>query len=398
MSVRKISILGVTGSVGKSTVDVVLSQAERFDVQAVTAHRNVDELASHAKALGAKQAVIADPDCYDALKKALSGTEIKASAGRQALLEAASIPCDVVMGAIVGFEGLEPIMKAIEAGSNVALANKEPLVAAGPLVIEAANRHGVKLLPVDSEHNAIFQVFDDRQRAGIERIILTASGGPFREWSKEQMAKATPEQAVAHPNWTMGRKISVDSATLMNKALEVIEARYLFDMPPEQIDVLVHPQSIIHSMVEYADGSVLAQLGAPDMKTPIAYCLGWPDRIATPGQKLDLTQLVNLELQPLDNDKFRSVSLAFECLKTGAAHCVAFNAINEVAVQAFLDGVIGFNGIVQAVEEGLQSLETMGLNSIEAVVSFDTSVRQSALSYIHSDKVCKSGNSEVHAA
>lgn len=391
---KKISIFGSTGSVGKSTVEVVLSQRALFSVEAVTAHSNAALLAEQARALDARLAVVSDEGAYPALKELLAGSGIEAACGRAALLAAAAEPCDLVMAAIMGFAGLEPIMRAIEAGAHVAIANKEPLVAAGPLVIEAAVRHKVRLLPVDSEHNAVFQVFDDAQRAGISRIILTASGGPFRTWSSEDMKNVTPEQAVAHPNWSMGRKISVDSATMMNKALEVIEAHYLFDMPGEKIDVLIHPQSIIHSMVEYADGSVLAQMGAPDMKTPIAYCLGWPDRIASPGRKLDLTQSLSLELEPLDKNKFISVELAYQCLRSGPAFCVAFNAANEVAVQAFLDRRIGFAGIIETVRQVLDKTGAQSLKSVADIAAFDETVRAQAKNYITGNR----DNQEVHAA
>ncbi len=393
---KKISILGSTGSVGQSTVEVILSQAECFDVQAVTAHSNAELLAQQAKELNASQAIIADPAAFKPLKELLSGSGVEVSAGREALLEAASMPCDLVMAAIMGFAGLEPIMKAIEAGANVALANKEPLVAAGPLVMAAAQKHSVTILPVDSEHNAVFQVFDEKQRRAIERIILTASGGPFRSWDRKDMEVATPEQAVAHPNWVMGRKISVDSATLMNKALEVIEAHYLFDMKPENIDVLIHPQSIIHSMVEYNDGSVLAQMGAPDMKTPIAYCLGWPDRMATPGNKLDLNKIINLELEPVDNNKFYALKLAYECLYSGPAFCVAFNAANEIAVQAFLDKQIGFLDIVDTVRHILDKTEQQSLKSVANIVSFDETVRELTSHYI-SGGAGNREKKEVHA-
>jgi len=394
MPVKKISILGSTGSVGKSTAEVILSQPDLFDVECLTANSNAVLLAEQARALQAKQAVIADEALLGELKDLLAGTGIEAAAGRQALLEAAGRPCDIVMAAIMGFAGLEPIMRAIGSGANVAIANKEPLVAAGPLVMEAAKRKGVKLLPVDSEHNAVFQVFDEAQRAGIERIILTASGGPFRTWSLEDMKSVTPEQAVAHPNWVMGRKISVDSATMMNKALEVIEARYLFAMEPERIDVVVHPQSIIHSMVEYADGSILAQMGAPDMKTPIAYCLGWPDRIATPGKKLDLTQFLKLEIEPIDNNRFIAIDLAYECLKSGPAACVAFNAANEEAVSAFLARQIGFTDIVASVRHIVEKTEPQSLKSVADLAAFDETVRQQTKHYINANIAKK----EVQAA
>ncbi len=394
MAVKKVSILGSTGSVGKSTAEVILSAPHLFDVEAVTANGNAALLARQARELRAKHAVIADEASFGELKQHLAGSGIEAAAGRNALLEAAGRKCDLVMAAITGFAGLEPIMKAIEAGANVAIANKEPLVAAGPLVIEAARRHGVKLLPVDSEHNAVFQVFDEAQRPGIERIILTASGGPFRTWTAEEMRKATPEQAVAHPNWAMGQKISVDSATMMNKALEVIEAHYLFAMPSERIEVLIHPQSIIHSMVEYADGSVLAQMGAPDMKTPIAYCLAWPERMATPGRKLDLSNSMNIELQPLDKEKFVAIDLAHQCLKAGPAFCVAFNAANEIAVQAFLDRQVGFLEIINVVRHILDKTEAHSLKSVAEIAAFDETVRGLTKAYISSNK----DKQKVHAA
>jgi len=386
MPVKKISILGATGSVGQSTAQVILAQPELFDIQAVTANSNAELLAQQAIKLKAKQAVVADSSAYQILKESLSGTGIEASCGRQALLEAASAPCDLVMAAIVGFAGLEPIMKAIGSGANVALANKEPLVAAGALVMEAAKKNGCHILPVDSEHNAIFQVFDEGQRRGIERLILTASGGPFRTWTTEQMATATLEQAVTHPNWAMGHKISVDSATLMNKALEVIEAHYLFNMDADKIDVVIHPQSIIHSMVAYEDGSILAQMGAPDMQTPIAYCLGWPDRIRTPGLKLDLKKLIKLDLEPVDTEKFPAIGLAYSCLEKGAAACVAFNAANEVAVEAFLERKTGFTDIVETVRKVFDTIEFVPLETLDDIVSFDGAVRTLAKSYMNNDQ------------
>jgi 1-deoxy-D-xylulose-5-phosphate reductoisomerase len=313
--VKTVSILGATGSVGRSTADVILAHPDRFDVQAVTASTKAEDLAALAIKLKAKLAVVADESAYPALKQALSGTGIKTETGTNAIQDAASVPADIIMAAIVGMAGLLPVLKAVEQGRCVAIANKEPLVAAGSLVMAAVKKHGTTLLPVDSEHNAIFQVFDNDNRAGIERIILTASGGPFRTWTIDQMRAATPEQAVSHPNWSMGAKISVDSATMMNKGLEVIEAQRLFDMAPDKIDILIHPQSIVHSMVEYNDGSMLAQLGAPDMRTPIAYALGWPDRIATPGRRLDAASLSTLQFFPPDFERFPAMKMAYDCLR-----------------------------------------------------------------------------------
>lgn len=379
---KTISILGSTGSVGRSTVDLVRAHRGRFRVNALTAQRNVDLLAEQAIALDAALAVIGDESLYPVLKDKLSGTGIACAAGRDAIIAAAATPADWIMAAIVGMAGLEPILAAIGQGGCVAVANKEPLVAAGDIVMDAARAHGTTLLPVDSEHNAIFQVFENDNRAGIERIVLTASGGPFRNWSCAQMAAATPEQAVAHPNWSMGAKISVDSATMMNKALEVIEAACLFAMPPEKIDVLIHPQSIIHSMVEYADGSFLAQLGAPDMRTPIANALGWPERIATSGQRLDLATLKKLEFSTPDLDRFPALGLAYDVLQAGRAACITFNAANEVAVEAFLNREIGFCAIVETVDVMLDQMKKVEICGLEDILSLDHTVRAQTRTYI----------------
>lgn len=350
---RTVNILGATGSVGRSTLDVIASAPGQFQINAVTAHGRVEELAALAIAHRARHAAVADDVHLPRLRELLAGTGITAAGGCAAIIEAAAMPADITMAAIVGVAGLEPVMAAIAQGQCVAIANKEPLVAAGHIVMAAARASGATILPVDSEHNAIFQVFEERNRAHMARLILTASGGPFRTWRAEDIAKATPAQAVAHPNWSMGAKISVDSASMMNKALEVIEAHYLFTMPPERIDVLVHPQSIIHSMVEYADGSILAQLGAPDMRTPIAYCLAWPARMGTPGMRLDLSQLSRLDFEPVDDERFPAVRLAYEAL--AAQSTLAFNAANEVAVAAFLDGRIGFGAIMDVVAGGMNA-------------------------------------------
>jgi 1-deoxy-D-xylulose-5-phosphate reductoisomerase len=379
---KTVSILGSTGSVGRSTVDLLLSQPDRFEVQALTCNANAGLAIEQAKKLNAKRVVAADPKVYHELKEGLTGTGIEAAAGPAALLEAAAMPADWTMAAIVGVAGLAPIMAAIRQGGCVAIANKEPLVAAGPFVLEAARRAGTTLLPVDSEHNAIFQVFDHNHRAGIDKIILTASGGPFLDWPLEKMARATPAQAVAHPNWSMGAKISVDSATMMNKALEIIEAHYLFDMPAERIEVLVHPQSIIHSLVEYKDGSVLVQMGAPDMRTPIAHALAWPERMETTGRKLDLSRPLTLDLRPLDRNWFPAVGMAYNCLKAGPAACVAFNAANEIAVAAFLEKKIGFLQIAEAVGEMLAQAGRETLASLDDVLLCDRAVRERTKSHI----------------
>lgn len=383
---KTLSILGSTGSVGRSTVDLVLSQPQNFDVQVLTAQSNVDLLAQQARVLKAKRAVIGDETLSAALKEKLAGTDIEVVAGRAAVVEAGAYPAQCIVVAIVGMAGLEPLMGALKQGTHVAIANKEPLVAAGPLVMATARAHGATILPVDSEHNAIFQVFEPENKGAIERLILTASGGPFRTWTKEQMAAATPAQAVAHPNWSMGAKISVDSASMMNKALEVIEAHYLFDMPHDKIDVLVHPQSVIHSMVEYADGSFLAQLGAPDMRTPIASALAWPQRMATSGARLDLAQLKRLDFEPMDYERFPLLAMAYECLKAGQAASLTFNAANEVAVAAFLSERIGFADIKNVISEALDVVENIPLQSLEDILLLDHTVRQHSEAYIANNK------------
>jgi 1-deoxy-D-xylulose-5-phosphate reductoisomerase len=353
---RGVTILGSTGSVGCSTIDLLERAPDSYRVEALTAATNVELLADQARRLRAGMAVIADPARYDALRDALSGTSIEVAAGPEALLEAAGRPADWVMSCIVGSAGLEPTLAAAERGAIVALANKESLVCSGNLLIGAVARAGGHLLPVDSEHSAIFQVFDDAQIDAVERLILTASGGPFRQRSLSEMADVTPKQALAHPNWDMGAKISIDSATMMNKGLELIEAHHLFGMPEDRIEIVVHPQSVIHSMVAYVDGSVLAQLGTPDMRTPIAYALGWPRRITTPSRRLDFSRLGALTFEAPDVQRFPALRLAREALRLGGLAPTILNAANEVAVGAFLAGRISFLDIVRTVEETLSSL------------------------------------------
>lgn len=386
---RVINIFGVTGSIGQSTADVILAHEERFDVQVVSANSNVEKLAELAQTLQASHAVISEESHYKALKVALEGTGIKVAAGRQALLDHAEMPADISMMAIVGMAGLEPMMYAMNGSKAIAIANKEPLVAAGPLVITRAKELGVKLLPVDSEHNAIFQVFDQDNKHAISRLILTASGGPFWEWPKQRIARASREQALAHPNWVMGAKISVDSATMMNKALEVIEACYLFEMPADQIDVIIHPQSLIHSMVEYNDGSVLAQMGASDMRTPIANVLSYPKRLKTPGNTLNIKDILSLSFSGRDDDRFPAIPLAYESLQAGLYHSIAMNAANEVAVEGFLTGNIGFGEIINCIRYALDSIRKQSILTLDDVIALDEQVRVTTRNYINSGSTRK---------
>ncbi|MEX2009786.1 MAG: 1-deoxy-D-xylulose-5-phosphate reductoisomerase [Dongiaceae bacterium] len=375
---RRITILGSTGSVGGNTIDLIERQPGAYAVEALTAYDNVALLAAQARRLRPQLAVIANPAHYGALREALSGTGIEAAAGAAAVIEAACRPADWVMAAIVGAAGLPPTLAAIRRGAIVALANKECLVCAGALVMGEIARHGATLLPVDSEHNAIFQVFDFARIDAIERIILTASGGPFRTMTLAAMADVTPAQAIAHPNWDMGAKISVDSATMMNKGLELIEAHHLFGLAEERIEILVHPQSVVHSMVAYVDGSVLAQLGSPDMRTPIAYALGWPHRMAAPSPRLDLARLRDLSFEAPDIARFPALHLAREALRTGGSAPTILNAANEVAVRGFLAGRLRFLDIVRIVEETLGRVANGAIASLEEVGMVDAAAREVA--------------------
>ena len=383
---KAITILGSTGSVGCSTLDVVLSNKNKFQVHALTAHTSVSLLAEQAIKSNAKLAVIGDEKLYRDLKTALFGTGIETAAGDKAIIEAASVTVDITMAAIVGMAGLKPILSALRNGKNVAIANKEPLVAAGSLVMSESKKYGTKILPVDSEHNAIFQVLEQNNKNVLRRIILTASGGPFRTWDESQIATATKEQALAHPNWVMGEKISIDSATMMNKALEVIEAHYLFDMPLEKIDVLVHPQSVIHSMVEYCDGSVLAQMGASDMKVPISHALGWPDRIESGAKTLDFSKLSALTFEEVDHRRFPAINIGYDSLRSGLGTCIAMNAANEIAVDAFLKQVIGFSDICKIVQKTVNFAKDETNNNftydLGAILDYDAKMRQISKKYI----------------
>jgi 1-deoxy-D-xylulose-5-phosphate reductoisomerase len=375
---RSVTILGATGSVGRSTLDLIARAPERFEVLALTANRDAAGLAEAARRVGAKRAVICDPEFLPALDAALEGSGIETSAGPEAVLETATLGADWTMAAIVGAAGLGPTMAALRSGRTVALANKEALVSAGALMTAAAKESGATLLPVDSEHNAIFQCFDRDRPHAVRRILLTASGGPFRTLSLDEMRGVTPEQAVAHPNWSMGAKISVDSATLMNKGLELIEAFHLFPLPPEAFDVLVHPQSVIHSLVEYVDGSFLAQLGAPDMRIPIAHTLAWPERMETPCERLDLVRIARLDFEAPDETRFPALALARQALCEGGARPAILNAANEIAVAAFLAKRIGFLDIATIAAETLAAYAPPPPRTIEEVLEVDRAAREAS--------------------
>jgi 1-deoxy-D-xylulose-5-phosphate reductoisomerase len=372
---RSVTILGATGSVGGSTLDLIEREPDRFAVEALTAQTDVAGLAAAARRTRAKLAVIGDARLGQALADALAGSGTATAAGPEAVIEAAARGADWTMAAIVGCAGLRPVMAALAAGGTVALANKESLVSAGALVMDAARRHGATLLPVDSEHNAIFQCFDHAEPAHVRRIILTASGGPFRTFSLKEMAGVTPAQAVKHPNWSMGAKISVDSATMMNKGLELIEAHHLFPVGLDRIEILVHPQSVIHSMVEYVDGSILAQLGTPDMRTPIAHALAWPKRMATPAERLDFAKLGRFDFEAPDPERFPALAVARAAIEAGGARPAVLNAANEVAVAAFLAGRIGFLDIVAITCETLARYDPPAPDSLDAVLATDGEAR-----------------------
>lgn len=373
---RTVSILGATGSIGRSTMALIdAAEPGAFRIEALVANRDVATLAAQARRCGAAMAVVADPSAYGALKEALGGTGITLGAGPEAVVEAAARPADWTMAAIVGAAGLRSALAALERGGTLALANKESLVCAAELVMAAAARGGARLLPVDSEHNAVFQCLQGDDQRGIERIVLTASGGPFRDWPLERMARVTPDQALKHPVWSMGAKISIDSATMMNKGLEVIEAARLFPIPQERIEVLVHPQSAVHGMVQYADGSILAQLGSPDMRTPIAHALAWPKRMGADVPRLDLAALAKLEFFAPDPLRFPALRLAREALMAGGGAPTILNAANETAVALFLDRRLGFLDIATVVEETLEALAGIRAEGLEAILALDAETR-----------------------
>ena len=375
---RSVTILGSTGSVGCNTIDLIERNPNAFVVEALTANRNVKLLAEQARRLHPKTVVLADPEGYKALQEALADTDIAVAAGPEAVIEAANQPADLVMASIVGAAGLKPTLAAIRRGATIGLANKECLVSAGDVFVKEVSASGATLLHVDSEHSAIFQVFDFANADRVQRIILTASGGPFREFSLAEMAKVTPEQAVKHPNWDMGAKISIDSATMMNKGLELIEAYHLFPVPEDRIEILVHPQSVIHSMVDYVDGSVLAQLGTPDMRTPIAYALAWPKRMTAPSPRLALDEIKTLTFEPPDPERFPSLRIARDALRAGGTAPTVLNAANEVAVHHFLDRKIGFLDIARIVEETLGIAPSGRLTNLDDVAEADAEARRVA--------------------
>ncbi|TVQ33935.1 MAG: 1-deoxy-D-xylulose-5-phosphate reductoisomerase [Geminicoccaceae bacterium] len=378
MTKRRLTILGATGSIGQSTLDLVYRQPERFQVVALTAHHRVAELAEAAIRSRAELAVVADPAHYPSLKARLAGRDIEVAAGPEAVIEAARRASDWTMAAIVGAGGLAPTLAAAERGGVLALANKEALVCSGPLLLDAVRRSSAVLLPVDSEHNALFQALAGRPATTVRRLILTASGGPFRTASLATMAAATPAEAVAHPKWSMGAKISVDSATMMNKGLELIEAHLLFGVAAAKLDVLIHPQSIVHGIVEYEDGSQLAQVGPTDMRVPIAHTLAWPDRLNLEDQRLDLAAVGRLEFEAPDEARFPALRLAREALQTGGGAPTIMNAANEVAVAAFLEERLGFLDIVAVVEAVLEGLAATSPTTLAEVLALDAAARDAA--------------------
>ena len=383
---KRVTVLGATGSVGKSTLDLIGRNAHLFEVVALTARSNVEALAELAVRHRASLAVVADDTCYGALKERLSGSGIEVAAGAAALVAAAVRPADCVMAGIIGAAGLRPTLAAVSQGRRVALANKECLVLAGEIFMKAVRQAGTELVPVDSEHSAVFQSIAGADPASIERIVLTASGGPFRTWSLEELAHATPQQALCHPNWIMGRKITIDSATLMNKGLELIEAYHLFPVEPGQLEVVVHPQSIVHALVAYRDGSMLAQLASPDMRTPIALSLSWPNRMDAPTKRLDLVEIGQLSFERPDEQRFKALGLARQAMQQGGTAPAVLNAANEIAVEAFLAGRLGFLQIAQLVAETLEMAERQGVlgsaQDLSAVLATDATARRLALNLL----------------
>lgn len=385
-AVRSITVLGATGSIGDSTMDLLRASPERYRVEALTGNSNVQGLAKLAREFRARFVAVADSSRLSELREALAGTGIECGAGESAITEAGARPADWVMAAVSGAAGLKPALAAVDRGATVALANKECLVCAGDMFMQRAAKAGACILPADSEHNALFQALSSGNREELVRVIITASGGPFRTWAAADIEQATLAQALKHPNWSMGQKITIDSASMMNKGLEVIEASYLFALSPDEIDVLVHPQSIIHGMVEFSDCSVVAQLGTPDMRTPIAHCLGWPDRIKGPAAKLDLAKIGTLTFEAPDFARFPALRLAYDSLRTGHGATTVYNAANEVAVAAFIAGQIRFGAIARLVEATLEDWTRSGnlapLTSADDAIAIDHNARKLAASLL----------------
>ena len=352
---RKLSVFGATGTIGDNTLDLVGRHPDKFKIEVLTAHKNIEKLAALARVHKPSLVVVSDPECRPGLASALSDLPIKVEAGAQALVDAACVPVDLAVMGIVGFAALGPSLAAVRYADAVALANKECLVVSGEMLMETAARHATRLLPVDSEHNGVFQLLDGRDGDTPSKIVLTASGGPFRDMSLDDMAQVTPEMAISHPNWTMGAKISVDSATMMNKGLELIEARVLFDVVPEMLDVVVHPQSIVHALVHFRDGSVLAHMATPDMRVPLAYCLGFPERMDYGGTALDLASLGALNFEPIDRVRFPCLVHAERAMHAGGIYPTVLNAANEVAVSGFLSGKLKFTDIAETVARALDA-------------------------------------------
>ncbi len=384
--VRSVTVLGATGSIGDSTMDLLRGARDRYRIEAVTGNSNVQGLAKLAREFNARFAAVADPARLSELREALAGSGIECGAGGSAIIEAAARPAEWVMAAVSGAAGLKPALAAVDRGATIALANKECLVCAGDFFMERAAKAGACILPSDSEHNALFQALASGNRDELVRVIITASGGPFRTWAASDIEQATLAQALKHPNWSMGQKITIDSASMMNKGLEVIEAAYLFSLKPDEIDVLVHPQSIIHGMVEFSDRSVVAQLGAPDMRIPIAHCLGWPDRIKGPSARLDLAKIGQLTFEAPDFERFPGLRLAYEALRTGRGATTVFNAANEIAVAAFIAGKIRFGAIARLVEatidSWIRSSNLAALHSADEAIALDHNARNLAASLL----------------
>lgn len=380
--VRSVSVLGATGSIGDSTMDLLRASPERYQVEALTANTNVAGLAKLAKEFNARFVAVADPARLSELRAALAGTDIACGAGEGAIVEAAERPADWVMAAVAGAAGLKPALAAVDRGAHVALANKECLVCAGEFFMDRAAKAGATILPADSEHNALFQALASGNRDELTKVIITASGGPFRTWAAADIEQATLAQALKHPNWSMGQKITIDSASMMNKGLEVIEASWLFALSPDEIDVVVHPQSIIHGMVEFSDRSVVAQLGSPDMRTPIAHCLGWPDRIVGRAAPLDLAKIGTLTFEAPDYARFPGLKLAYDALRAGNGATTVYNAANEIAVAAFIAQRIRFGAIARLVEETMNSWIRAGnlapLSCADDAIAVDHNARDMA--------------------